>query len=96
MSVSGVRNSWLTFEKNCVFARASSASASALALERAGVRQTRRDLAGDEVDEADVALVELAIRVGRGNEEARGSFVRGLRDRHDDGLTRRDVPRTGW
>ena len=29
ISVSGVRNSWLTFEKNCVFARSSSASASA-------------------------------------------------------------------
>ena len=29
MRVSGVRNSWLTFEKNAVFARSSSASASA-------------------------------------------------------------------
>src|SRR5690349_15808728 len=57
--------------------------ASSLALARAGVLETRFDLTGDEVDEAEVSLVELAIRVGSGNQESRGPLVRGLCDRHD-------------
>jgi len=38
MSVSGVRNSWLTLLKNVVFARSISAKASAPAPQKAGLR----------------------------------------------------------
>ena len=58
ISVSGVRNSWLTLEKNAVFARSSSASASARrrsASYGVRIRQRGRDLAGEQLEEAAVA-----------------------------------------
>ena len=61
MRVSGVRNSWLTLEKKAVLARSSSARASARsALFRIGVRirDGRRGLTGDKLEEA-------AVRVSR-------------------------------
>ena len=65
ISVSGVRNSWLTLEKNAVFARSSSASASARRRSSSYARAlaTRRaDLAGHEVEEAPVGVVETPAR----------------------------------
>ena len=58
ISVSGVRNSWLTLEKKAVLARSSSASASAaplLRLEGAGGRRARPAQLGDQLEEVAVA-----------------------------------------
>ena len=65
ISVSGVRNSWLTLLKNAVFARSSSASASARRRSlfvRARARESGADLADEETDEVPVRVVEHGDR----------------------------------
>ena len=70
-----MRNSWLTFEKNAVFARSICASASARRfsrLVRAGVVQAGRELPDEELEEAPRCVVERTVRVDRGDEGPAG------------------------
>ena len=66
-----------------------------LTLAGARVLETRRDLSGDESDEPKVAFVELPVRVDRRNQKARRPLLSGLSNRHDNGLSRWDVPGAG-
>ncbi len=91
ISVSGVRNSWLTFEKNAVLARSSSASASARrrsALVGLRVADRRRDLAGDQIEERAVVVVERPARADAGDEET-GEAVSGALERQQQRALRR-------
>ncbi len=65
--------------------------AQALLFVGARVREARGDLAGDELDEAAVALVERAVAVQAGDEEAH----RGRAERDDERGERRLVPGAG-
>ena len=75
ISVSGVRNSWLTLEKKSVLARSSSAERLGplpLGLVARRVGDRGRDLVGHQVDEAAVVVVERAVRVQPDDEHAGG------------------------
>ena len=79
ISVSGVRNSWLTLLKNAVFARSISASASRAAAppRRPGLREAGGDLADEQVDEAAIGVVERPVRIEPGDEHPGGRFCPG-------------------
>ena len=76
INVSGVRNSWLTLEKNAVFARPSSArtfSAAPLLFIGLRIRNCGRELARDQAEEAAIAFVNKPERIEPGNQHARAS-----------------------
>ena len=98
ISVSGVRNSWLTFEKNAVLARSISRQrlcAAAFVLVGARIRDGRRDLGADQLEEARVALVEPDAAADA-DDQRTGRAARDVRfDRHDRHGIRRIRPRSG-
>ena len=98
MSVSGVRNSWLTLEKKVVLARSISASASARlrsASKGTRIRNARGDMACDEIEEAAVVGIEDAARAHAGDQEASGSRLGLCGQRQHKGSLDRVRPWTG-
>ena len=91
IKVSGVRNSWLTLEKNAVLARSSSARASALTLFLigSGVADDRGDLPGQQIQEAAIVVVQRAARTNARHQESRQLILAVLADRQDGGRMRR-------
>ena len=88
-SVSGVRSSWLTLVKKVVLARSSSASCStALAVppRRRAPGRSRGELAGDQLDEPAVVVVELAVPVEADDEIAVRVALAELAQGHGEGL----------
>src|SRR6185437_11069111 len=87
IKVSGVRNSWLTLEKNAVLARSISASASALALvfTRPHGRERSRDRHAEKLEKAAVGVIERQARRDGGNDHGRRPFGGGNNDRNDKG-----------
>ena len=89
ISVSGVRNSWTTFEKNAVFARSSSASASArrrsssIACASASADASLRR---DEAEERSIVLVERAHRAHGGDEDRARMFLTRQQNRQHHAL----------
>ena len=96
--VSGVRSSWLTLAKKSLLAwsrRASDSARSRSAVDGAGVADRRGEVAGDQLDEVAVALVDGSVAVEPGHQEAVGVVSGRLADRDDVGLLGRLGPRPG-
>ena len=90
ISVSGVRNSWLTLEKNAVFARSISANACArrrsFSYARA-VAMAVTDMPGRKFKKGAVALVDPSTRTGSGHQKCGRLLLAGYCDKgHDHDL----------
>jgi len=93
----GVRNSWLMFEKNAVFARSISASASARlrSSSNASALSIRRDhVIASQLEERAIAIVERAARAHAGDEEPVRLVMAGARHGQDQRGVRRLRVRT--
>ena len=58
-----------------------------------GVGKPGRDLAGDEINEAEIGFVQAPIWVDPGNQKAGRRVLTLARDRREHGIARRPIPR---
>ena len=88
ISVSGVRNSWLTLEKNAVLARSSSASASArrrCVLKCLRLDEARRDMLGRKAEKRAIARIQDAAGIDADDEKARQPLLTRSGQRQHEG-----------